>query len=53
MNLNGHLELREQTGAYVLDLLGEAERTGVDHHRTGCAKCRAEVHGQQPVAAAQ
>ena len=52
MNVNDHRELRELLGAYVLDQLDADRLDAVRAHLAGCAECRAEVAGLQPVAAA-
>lgn len=43
-------EWRELLGAYALGHLQGDERAGLEAHLDGCATCRAEVAGLQPVA---
>ena len=52
MNTEDHRRLRELLGAYVLDQLDADETDVVRAHLAGCAECRAEVAGLQPMAAA-
>ncbi|HEY5822203.1 MAG TPA: zf-HC2 domain-containing protein [Propionibacteriaceae bacterium] len=52
MNAEDHREVREMLGAFVLDQLGETDRTLVRDHLAGCAECRAEVESLRPVATA-
>ena len=46
-----HEELRQMTGAYVLDALEPAERAEFAAHLATCAECRAEVRSLSAVAA--
>lgn len=39
-----HEELRDLTGAYVLDALDDRERLAFEAHLAECAACQAEVH---------
>lgn len=48
----GHAELRELLGAYVLEQLDVPTRAAVSAHLTACTDCRAEVSELGPVVAA-
>ena len=52
MNADDHRALRELIGAFVLDQLDDAERTGVQAHIDGCPACQAEVAELAPLAPA-
>jgi anti-sigma factor RsiW len=46
----GHGRHRDDTGAYVLGALGDAERREFELHLEGCAECREEVERLRPAA---